>query len=253
MKLLLPKHSGQAIELASQALIEQIREKPDSVLGLATGDTMVAIYAHLRRAVREGLETSSIQTFNLDEYLGIGPEHAYSYHRYMREHLFGEVNVLRSHIPDGLTKDIHRHCLAYENSIQECGGLDLQLLGLGQNGHIGFNEPGSSLGSRTRAVRLSAQTRQVNRSRVPGTGEVPPRALTLGVGTILDSRRILLVALGPAKASPLQAALEGPITAMCPASALQWHPNCQILADPEAAQQLLLRDYHLECQQDVES
>lgn len=224
-----------------------IRAKPTAVLGLATGSTPLEFYNALATShAREGLDLSGVTTFNLDEYVGLGGDHPRSYAWYMRENFFSKVNVApeRVHIPDGLTGDIPAHCEAYEAAIQAAGGIDLQLLGLGSDGHIGFNEPSSSLRSRTRLKTLTERTIQDNTRFFDSSEEVPRHVITMGVGTILDARRCLVLAFGEGKANAVAATVEGPITADVPASALQFHPRCTLLVDEEAAGQLKRMDYY---------
>lgn len=232
--------------LGGRVLAAQIARNPASVLGLATGGTMVGVYAYLvEQHRRHGLDFSSLRTFNLDEYYGLGPNHPCSYHTYMRRHLFQHVNVQAelTRVPDGLCQDVEEHCREYQKAIAEAGGLDFQLLGLGHDGHIGFNEPSSSLSSRMRIKTLSPTTRRANQREFP-TGESPPmHVITLGVANIMEARHCLLLAYGSGKAQAVQAMVEGPISAMCPASVLQYHPHCTVVVDEAAAAFLQMADY----------
>ena len=215
-----------------------MRNKPDCVLGLPTGSTPVGLYRELARLHREdGLDFSKVTTFNLDEYLGLPPTHTQSYHYYMGESLFTHVNASadRVHIPNGMADDPEAHCAWYERKIRDYGGIDLMILGIGSNAHIAFNEPGSSLGSRTRVAPLTRQTREANARFFGGIDSVPTAALTVGVGTITDARQILMMASGVGKADAIHATVEGPVTAKVPASALQFHPDTTLLLDPTAA------------------
>lgn len=215
-----------------------MRNKPDCVLGLPTGSTPIGFYKELVRLHREeSLDFSKVYTFNLDEYLGLDSAHDQSYHYYMRKSLFVHVNVSadRAHIPQGTADDPAAFCAWYERRIQECGGIDLMVLGIGSNAHIAFNEPGSSLGSRTRVAPLSRQTRQDNALLFGGLDSVPVAALSVGIGTISEARQILLMASGPGKAAAIRATVEGPVTAKVPASILQFHPDTTLLLDPAAA------------------
>ncbi len=224
-----------------------IRRKPNCVLGLATGSTPIETYRELTRMHREeGLDFSNVTTFNLDEYLGLSPDHPQSYNWFMQENFFKHVNVdpERVHIPDGLARDIPTECLNYEKMIGDAGGIDLQLLGLGRDGHIGFNEPSSSLGSRTRIKTLTPETIEDNARFFEDHEEVPRFALTMGVGTIMDAREILLLTSGESKAEALRATIEGPISAEFTASVLQLHPKVTIIADEEAASLLKRREYY---------
>ncbi len=235
--------SGEAARVISNLL----REKPSSVLGLATGSTPLDLYKELIRMYKdEGLDFSKVTTFNLDEYIGLPPSHPESYHHFMNENLFKHINVPERfiHVPSGMVdvNEVHRinrFCDWYEEEIIRFGGIDLQLLGIGSNGHIGFNEPGSSLGSRTRIKTLSKNTRKDNARFFDNDLEqVPKYAITMGIGTILDSKIILLIAAGKSKAKAIKDTVEGPITNQVPASALQLHERVFLIIDEDAAAQL---------------
>lgn len=248
MKIVICRRPDQATFLAAHVMTDVLgRDRQKAVLGLATGRTMEAIYAHLIERFRAGmLDFSRCTTFNLDEYVGIPPEDRHSYRYYMNKHLFSHVNidVTRTHVPDGMAPDLDHAAKLYDQAINEAGTMDLQLLGIGENGHIGFNEPYSSLASRTRVVTLDPHTREQNSGLFDdGTQQVPTRAVTMGVGTILQARRTLLVATGSAKADIVASAIEGPVTASVTASALQLHPDCLVLLDEHAAHKLTRRDY----------
>lgn len=234
--------------LAASLIAAALRARPGLVLGLATGRTMEGVYAELGRMHREeSLDFSRCRTFNLDEYIGLGPDDPGSYRRYMREQLFRHVNVAPANtfLPDGMARDLAAECAAYEARIQECGGIDLQLLGIGSDGHIGFNEPLSALRSRTREKALTRATREQNAAMFGSDPDaVPARAITMGVGTILDSRRCLLLAVGSEKAAILARAVEGPITSMISASALQLHARCTVIVDEAAAARLQGAEYY---------
>ncbi len=228
---------------AARVVSEIVREKPSCVLGLATGSTPLRLYKELIRMYREeGLDFSKVTTFNLDEYIGIPPTHPQSYHFFMYENLFKHVNVPERfiHIPSGMVDvgDVHRihvYCDWYEEEIEKCGGIDLQILGIGANGHIGFNEPGSSLGSRTRIKTLTYKTRADNSRFFENDIEkVPKYAITMGIGTILDSRLLLLLASGKQKAQAIKDTVEGPITAKLPASIVQMHRKAILIVDEDA-------------------
>ncbi len=223
---------------AALKVAETIRSKPDAVLGFATGSTPIGCYRELIRMHRmEGLSFSKVSTFNLDEYVGLSPDHPQSYHYYMFQNLFNPVDVKRDniHIPNGVAEDLEEECRRYEDSIKQAGGIDLQLLGIGRNGHIGFNEPGSPFDSRTRVVKLSEQTRMDNARFFKSLGEVPTHAITMGIATIMEAKRIILLASGEAKAEAVSKAIKGPKTIMVPASALQDHPDCLFIIDKKAA------------------
>lgn len=226
---------------AARIVADRLRAKPSLVLGLATGSSPLGLYAELVRMNRdEGLDFSKATTFNLDEYVGLPPEHDQSYHYFMREHLFKHINVdpRYVHIPLGTVKDISVFCQWYEQRIAEVGGIDLQVLGIGANGHIAFNEPGSSLGSRTRIKTLAGTTRLDNARFFMNADEVPKYAITMGVGTIMEAKEIVLLASGSSKADAIKAAVEGPITAFCPASMIQMHRKVFVVVDKSAAADL---------------
>jgi glucosamine-6-phosphate deaminase len=226
---------------AARIVADRLQTKPNLVLGLATGSSPLGLYAELiRRHREEGLDFSKVTTFNLDEYVGLSPEHDQSYHYFMREYLFRHINVdpRHVHLPLGTVKDISAFCEWYERRIVEVGGIDMQVLGIGVNGHIAFNEPGSSLGSRTRVKTLAGTTRANNGRFFGNPGEVPKYAITMGVGTIMEAKEILLLASGTAKADAIKAAVEGPITASCPASMIQMHRKVFVVIDRGAAANL---------------
>lgn len=247
MEIITQPNAEAASIVAARIIAQLVRRKPDAVLGLATGSTPLATYralVHMHRT--EGLDFSRVTTFNLDEYVGLPAEHPQSYHAFMEEHLFRHLNVPRDriHIPDGLAADVPEECAGYEAAIVAAGGIDLQILGIGTDGHIGFNEPSSSLASRTRIKTLTAQTRQDNARFFGSAAEVPLHVITMGVGTIMDARQVLLLAFGERKARAIADAVEGPITAMNPASILQMHPVAKCLADEPAAAQLARLEYY---------
>ena len=239
--------TAEAAALLCAALVaDRLRRKRDLVLGCATGRTMERVYRELVKYHAQGLEFSACRTFNLDEYVGLAPDDPRSYHAYMKAHLFDHVDIRpeHTHLPDGVAPDLGAECRRFEASIEEAGGVDLQLLGLGETGHIGFNEPLSSLMSRTRDKALTPTTRSQNAEFFGGAEHVPERALTMGVGTILEAKEILMLVTGEAKASILAKATEGPITAMISATALQLHPNCKVVVDEAAATALQGQDYY---------
>jgi glucosamine-6-phosphate deaminase len=233
---------------AAQLIASAVRKKPDLRLGLATGGTMIGVYKQLVRLHKEDkLDFSRVVTFNLDEYLGLSATHPQSFHHFMQEHFFAHVNVAPSniHIPDGTTRgNYDQYCAGYEEAIHKAGGIDLQLLGIGRNGHIGFNEPTSSIGSRTRLKVLSKETLDDN-SKFFAPGEESPRcAITMGIGTILEARKVLLLATGAAKAEAVAKSIEGPVASAVSASALQLHSDVTFIIDDAAASQLTQRDYY---------
>ena len=218
-----------------------IRIKPRAVLGLATGGTPLGVYRRLIDDCKSGLVSFRHATsFNLDEYVGLPEDHPESYHAYMRRNLFDHIDLplSRAHLPNGNAADLGAECRRYDALIEEAGGIDLQLLGIGHNGHIGFNEPGRELSTGTHVVELAEATRQANARFFNSIDEVPKKAITMGVGTILKARTIALIAKGEDKADIVRRALEGPITTDCPASLLQTHPQLIVLLDRGAAAKL---------------
>lgn len=247
MEVIIQSDANAAARLVAKLIAKDLRLNPHLVLGLATGRTMETVYANLVQVHHETkLDFSLCTTFNLDEYVGLAPGEPHSYRHYMTEHLFRHVNVdLRNtHLPNGLAPDLDAECRDYEAAISKFGGIDLQLLGLGQAGHIGFNEPLSALRSRTRVKALTPTTLEQNASFFGGEDKVPRRAITMGVGTILDARRCLLLATGSEKAFIVAKAVEGPITAMISATALQLHPRCTVIVDEAASGQLQGAEYY---------
>ncbi len=247
MEVIIQPSADDAARLVARIIAHELQANPHLVLGLATGRTMESVYRFLvEMHVRDGLDFSLCRTFNLDEYLGLPGDHPQSYRRYMEERLFRHVNIdLRNtYLPDGMAEDPDAECLAYEAKIERAGGIDLQLLGIGRAGHIGFNEPLSALMSRTRVKALSPTTIEQNAPLFDNPDEVPRRALTMGVGTILDSRRCLLLATGAEKAEIIAKAVEGPITAMISATTLQLHPHCTVIVDEAAAGLLSGTEYY---------
>jgi glucosamine-6-phosphate deaminase len=232
---------------AARFVADLVRRRPDCVLGLATGSTPLGLYRELLRLHKEeGLDFSRVTTFNLDEYVGLGPAHPQSYRCFMQQNLFDHLNIpsSRTFVPDGRALDFELHCRQYEQRIRDAGGIDLQVLGLGSDGHIAFNEPGSSLGSRTRLKSLASETVRDNARFFGGEDQVPRLAVTMGVGTILESRRCLLLAFGAHKAAAVRDTVEGPITAQVTASALQLHREVIGIFDESAASLLARREYY---------
>ncbi len=234
-------------KLAAEAVAEVVRNKPNAVIGLATGSSPLGLYKELIRLHKaDGLDFSQVTSFNLDEYVGLGPDHGQSYRRFMNENLFEGINIdmAKTNVPDGLAKDYKAFCKSYEEKIVAAGGVDVQVLGIGSDGHIAFNEPGDSLASRTHTVTLTEQTIEDNARFFEKKEDVPIYACTMGVGTVLDARKCVLVAGGKGKIKAIAAMVEGPITSMCTASALQMHNNTQVFLDEEAAGGLKLADYY---------
>jgi len=247
MEIIIQPDSRKASLIAARIVARVVREKTRPVLGFATGNSPLQVYKDLIRMHREeGLDFSRVTTFNLDEYVGLAADHPSSFHAFMEQHLFGHINIPEEnvHIPDGMTKDIPAFCRRYEEDIKAAGGIDVQILGIGTDGHVGFNEPSSSLASRTRIKTLTDQTRKDNAVFFGGEENVPFHCITMGVGTIMDSRMCLLLAFGKKKARAIAATCEGPITTMVPGSVLQMHPHAIIIIDKDAASELKKVDYY---------
>jgi glucosamine-6-phosphate deaminase len=243
MEIIIQPTKKAAAIVAAKIVARLLREKPNAVLGLATGSTPLLLYQQL---IAMKLDWSKVTTFNLDEYVNLPQEHPQSYHSFMWENLFQHVNISRKnvHIPDGNTKDIPKFCAKYEEQIAAEGGIDLQLLGIGTDGHIGFNEPTSSLASRTRIKTLTRQTITDNSRFFSRQQPVPHHVITMGIGTIMESKQVLLMAFGEKKADAIRDAVEGPVTSMNPASVLQMHPTAKVCLDEKAAGQLRHGDYY---------
>lgn len=249
MKVLIHEDAAQAVDCVAALMTARLARQPDVVLGLATGGTMEAVYARLIEAHRAGRTSfARARSFNLDEYVGLRPDHPCSYWRYMREQLFDHVDIRAeaSLLPRGDAPDAEAGASAYERAIVEAGDIGFQLLGLGANGHIGFNEPSSSLTSLTRIKTLTRSTREANARFFDDPADVPRRAITMGIGTILRADEIVLLAYGAGKADAAAAMVEGALSAACPASALQLHRKATVVLDAAAASKLTLRDYYEE-------
>lgn len=238
MRVIIERNYDAMSRKAAEIVAEVMRAKPDCVLGLATGSTPIGLYKELIRMHKEeGLDFSRVRTFNLDEYYGLAPDHPQSYHYFMHQYLFDHINIHPQNInvPSGVVEDVEAYCAHYEQMIKEAGGIDVQALGIGRDGHIGFNEPGSSLASPTRLVALHEQTIKDNARFFEAEEDVPRFAITMGVGTVMEARRCLLLASGSKKAKVIAQAVEGPITSHITASALQMHPDTIVIVDEEAA------------------
>jgi glucosamine-6-phosphate deaminase len=247
--LLVLKHNDDDLGREAARIVgNAVRRNPGLRLGLATGSTTLGMYNELVRLHRqEALDFSHVLTFNLDEYLGLAADHPQSFHCFMHQNFFAHVNIPAAniHIPNGSIRSHYdQYCRSYEQAIRDAGGIDLQILGIGRNGHIGFNEPTSSLGSRTRLKVLSQETIDDNRKFFGPAEEIPQCAITMGIGTILEARRILLLASGESKAAAIANAIEGPITASVTASALQLHPDVAFIIDQAAGSQLQQQEYY---------
>jgi glucosamine-6-phosphate deaminase len=247
MRVVILKNAEDVSLRAAEIIANLVRRRPQSVLGLATGSTPLATYQRLIELTKaKQLSFSRVTTFNLDEYVGLSAEHPHSYHSFMRTHFFQHIDIDPTawHVPDGLASDYEATSQQYEQKIIDAGGIDLQLLGIGTDGHIAFNEPGSSLASRTRIKALTEQTRRDNARFFSSLADVPKLAISMGIGTILDARRILLLATGASKANAVRAFIEGPVTSQITASSLQLHPIATVVLDEAAAQWLQRRDYY---------
>jgi glucosamine-6-phosphate deaminase len=241
MLIIIKEDFQAASREAAKLIADRLLRKPNLVLGLATGSTPLPLYQELIRMHRdEGLDFSKVTTFNLDEYIGLPRDHHQSYYRFMCENFFDHVNIDPRfiHLPNGMVMDIEAHCEWYERQIQSFGGIDVQILGIGANGHIAFNEPGSSLGSRTRVKTLSLQTREDNARFFTSLDEVPSYAITMGIGTIMEASELVLLARGEGKAEAIRAAAEGPLMARVPGSMIQMHRRAYIFLDPGAGSAL---------------
>lgn len=246
-EVIIVRDQDEAGSIAASLLVSQLQRKPDSVLGLATGSTPLSTYAALAAAVRElDLDVSQVRGFALDEYLGVPPEHPQSYRSVITSEVVVPLGLTPSLLmtPRGLGPDVERAGDEYESAILAAGGIDIQILGIGTNGHVAFNEPGSSLGSTTRIKALAAQTRADNARFFDSASDVPTHCITQGLGTIQRARHLVLLAFGPSKAPAIAAALEGPISASVPGSIVQLHPRATVIVDEEAASLLQHAEYH---------
>ena len=248
MEIIIQADALSASRKAALVVARLVREKPNAVLGLATGSTPLKLYQELvRMHQEEGLDFRGVRTFNLDEYIGLAPDHEQSYRAFMDENLFSKINIdpANTHVPDGLANDIPASCADYEAAILAAGGIDLQVLGIGSDGHIGFNEPTSSFASRTRIKTLTQETVQDNARFFDGDeSRVPHHCITMGIGTIMEARRVILLAFGDHKAEAIADMVEGPVAAIAPASILQHHQVAKVFIDDGAASKLRLADYY---------
>lgn len=238
MKNFVEKDYEAMSKKAAEIFIEAIKEKPNIILGLATGSTPIGLYKELIRAHKEeGLDFSKVTTFNLDEYIGLSPDHPSSYEYFMREELFNHINIPREniHIPDGLAENIEEYCKKYDEMIDKAGGIDIQLLGVGENGHIAFNEPDESLSLGTTIVELTENTIEVNSRFFQSVEEVPRTAISMGIGSILKAKKIVLLANGKRKAPVIKKLLSTDrVSTKFPVSFLLLHPDVTVIVDEEA-------------------
>lgn len=252
MRVIIVESPTEVASVSAELVAEVVRQKHgaarQAVLGVATGSSPIGTYAQLAKLAQSGeVDFSGVSAFALDEYVGLDYSHPESYHSVIGRTVTAPLGLdpANVHVPDGLAADLHAACSEYEAAIEAAGGVDLQLLGIGGNGHIGFNEPTSSLGSRTRFKTLAPETRADNARFFDSPDAVPMHCVTQGIGTILAARKLLLVAQGESKASAVAAMIEGPLTSMCPASALQLHADATVVIDRQAASKLSQIEYYL--------
>jgi glucosamine-6-phosphate deaminase len=237
MRIIEVKNYQEMSGIAANYIIEKVQANPNLHLGLATGGTPVGIYSNLiEDHQKNGTSYSKVTTFNLDEYVGLTGENPNSYRYYMDDHLFNHLDIQKTntYVPRGNAADIHKECVAYEELMENHGGVDLQILGIGSNGHIGFNEPGSAFNSKTHIVELAPSTRKANARFFNSLEEVPTKAITMGISTIMKSKEILLLISGKSKSEALNKLLTGVVDESFPASVLKNHPCVTIIADEEA-------------------
>ena len=240
MRVVVVSNFDSMSDEVAKTVIAQVRNKPASVLGLATGSSPLGVYRLLAEYYKNGVDFSRIITFNLDEYVGLAENHPQSYRYYMQENLFSRVHIdaANTHVPNGVATDLQAECGRYDELIRHTGGIDLQILGIGSNAHIGFNEPGTPFGSQTQVVDLTANTIRDNARFFASPGEVPTQAISMGIKSIMSARNIVLMANGGSKADAIHAALTGPVTEEVPASVLQLHPSVTIVVDQAAGSRL---------------
>lgn len=242
MKVIILENYDEVSREAARIIARQVLRKPASVLGLATGSTPEGTYANLARMCDEGLISfQEVVSYNLDEYVGLKPEHEQSYSYFMKQKLFDHIDIRpeNTHLLSGIAEDVQRECDAYEMAIDRSGGIDLQLLGIGGNGHIAFNEPSDAFAPSTHRVKLDERTCADNARFFDRVEDVPSHALSMGIGSIMRARSILLLATGKNKAEAIRNTVQGPVTPQVPASVLQLHPDVTLLIDAEAASLLL--------------
>lgn len=245
MRIIVAKDYTEMSKRAADIIASQVRINAHSVIGLATGSTPIGAYEELiRQYNEEGLNFGNVDTFNLDEYLGLNCTHSQSYRYFMNKYLLDHVNIDpdRTHVPDGMAEDPESECEAYDQLIREIGGIDLQLLGMGNNGHIGFNEPSSFYTAPTHIVKLTESTIKANSRYFDNEKDVPRYAMTMGFRPIMQAKRVIFVVSGKAKAKVVKEALEGPITPQLPASILQLHHDVIVVLDQDAASEMDLKD-----------
>lgn len=249
MDIIICNTSADAEKLTARMIADAVNAKPELRLGLATGATMENVYAELSKLYKEGkVDFSQVRSWNLDEYVGLGPDHDQSYRYFMNKHLFNNINIdiRNTHVPNGLATDEEAEAARYDDEIDDAGGIDLWLVGIGKTGHVGFNDPGTSFSSRTHVAYLSNTTYEQNKGYFNPPESMPRRAFTAGVGTVMDAKKVIQLITGERKADIAAASIEGPMTAMISSTALQLHPDAVIILDEAAAAKLKLRDFYKE-------
>jgi glucosamine-6-phosphate deaminase len=246
MQITICKTPEEASRLAGEIVNNAVKKNPKLVLGLATGSTPLMLYKEMYTACKAGLSYKKVRSFNLDEYYGLPVEKPQSYRSFMNENLFNhlDIDMKNTHVPDGLAKDVEKSCAQYEKMMKAAGGVDIQVLGIGGDGHIGFNEPGTSLVSRTHLVTLTPRTIKDNTRFFTKSSEVPRYAISMGVGTVMEAKCCLMLCFGKNKADAVKGMIEGGVSQFCPASALQYHPNTLVFLDEAAASKLTLKAYY---------
>ena len=247
MEIVICKTKEEASKIAADMITAAVKKNPKTVLGLATGSTPVPMYKEMIKAVKAKKGSyKAVKSWNLDEYVGLPPTHDQSYRYFMDKNLFDSIDIKKSntHVLNGLAKDVDKECKSYEAAIKKAGGIDIQVLGIGSDGHIAFNEPGTSLASDTDVVYLTPQTIKDNSRFFKSAKDVPTRALSRGVGSILKAKKIILLAFGKNKADAVKGCVEGPVSQFCTASALQMHADTWVFCDREAASKLKLAKYY---------
>jgi glucosamine-6-phosphate deaminase len=249
MEIIICSDKNQASVLVAKYIEKMMKDSLCTVIGCATGSTPEKVYQELIECHQNNsLSFKSVLTFNLDEYVGVPSEHPSSFRHYMDEKFFKHIDIPEKnvHFPDGMAEDVEENCQQYEKAIKHCGGIDVQLLGVGRDGHIAFNEPSSSLASRTRIKTLTKTTLKDNEKYFEGLEKYPKHAITMGIGTIMEAKECLLMAFGPEKSTVVSQLVEGPVSAICPASVLQMHPKTKVFLDQEAAEKLKHKAYYQE-------
>ncbi len=253
MEVVIKSSPTEASKSAALLIKKTILNDPACVLGLATGSTPLKTYEELIKLYQEKIISfKKVVSFNLDEYVGLAPADKNSYRSFMNDNFFTrtDIQIKNTHLPNALPKSIPEECKDFESKIKKAGGIDLQLLGIGLDGHIGFNEPGSSLNSRTRMKTLTPETRLANSKYFSAIDRVPKHVITMGLGTIMEAKICLLLAFGDDKAQAIADMIEGPVTASVPASVLQFHPRCIAIIDESAAAMLKRKNYYTQVYDD---